>query len=84
MFRDFKGGGYNLESTRVSNYRLVSLILLISLSYSFSTLSGKNIKSKGVAKYVVRPSETPRSYRRHSSFSIGLHGESARSWGFPP
>lgn len=75
MFRDFKRGGYNLEITRVNNRRLISLILLICLSYSLSTFTGQNIKSKGVAKYVSRPTEQKRSYRRHSSFAIGLHGQ---------
>ena len=75
MFRDFKKGGYNLEVTRVGDRRLSSLVLLICLSYSFSTFSGENIKSKGVAKYVTRPTEPKRNYPRHSSFSIGLHGQ---------
>ena len=75
MFRDFKGGGYNLELTRVNNYRLISLILLICLSYSLSTFTGQSIKSKGVAKYVSRPTEKKRIYRRHSSFAVGLHGQ---------
>jgi hypothetical protein len=75
MFRDFKQGGYNLEITRVNDRRLISLILLICLSYSLSTLAGQNIKSKGVAKYVSRPTELKRSYRRHSSFAVGLHGQ---------
>ncbi len=75
MFRDFKLGGYNLEVTRVTAHRLIAIILLICLSYSFSTLAGKTIKSKGVAKYVTRPTEAGRTYRRHSNFSIGLHGQ---------
>lgn len=73
MFRDFKAGGYNLENTRVSDRRLRSIILLICLSYSLSTFVGQSIKSKGVAKYVSRPTEPKRTYRRHSSFSIGLN-----------
>ena len=75
MFRDFKKGGYNLEITRVTDHRLIALILLICLSYSFSTFSGQTIKSLGVSKYVTRPTEPKRTYRRHSSFSIGLHGQ---------
>jgi hypothetical protein len=74
MFRDFKSGGYNLEATRVNNQRLISLILLICLSYTIATFAGENIKQKGVASYVTRPSSTKRTYPRHSSFSIGLHG----------
>lgn len=75
MFRDFKLGGYNLEVTRVTDQRLIALIILICLSYSFATLSGQTIKSQGVTKYVTRPTEPKRTYRRHSSFSIGLHGQ---------
>lgn len=75
MFRDFKRGGYNLEITRVSDRRLISLILLICLSYSLSTLVGQSIKSKGVSLYACRPSEPKRIYPRHSSFAIGLHGQ---------
>jgi hypothetical protein len=75
MFRDLKLGGYNLEVTQVTNHRLIAIILLITLAYSISTLSGQLIKQKGVAKYVTRPTEQERVYRRHSSFSIGLHGQ---------
>jgi len=75
MFRDFKRGGYNLKITRVNDRRLVSLVLLICLSYSLSTFVGQNIKSKGIAKYVSRPTESERKTLRHSSFSIGLNGQ---------
>jgi hypothetical protein len=77
MFRDFKLGGYNLEITQVSDRRLMSTIILITLAYFLSILSGQFIKQKGVAKYVTRPTEPNRFYRRHSSFSIGLH---AQNW----
>ena len=75
MFRDFKLGGYNLEITQVSGERLIALILLISLAYCLSIFKGKSIKNKGVSNYVTRPTEPGRTYRRHSSFSIGLHGQ---------
>jgi hypothetical protein len=75
MFRDFKSGGYELEATKVTGERLIALILLICLSYSLSTFSGQIFQHKGVAKYVTRPTEPQRIYRRHSSFSIGLHGQ---------
>lgn len=74
MFQNFKLGGYNLEGTQVDNQRLIALILLITLASSYSTFPGNSIKSKVVAKYVTRPSEPKRTYRRHSSFSIGLNG----------
>jgi Transposase DDE domain len=75
MFRDFKGGGYNLEATRVSDRRLISFILLVCLSYSLSTFSGQSIKQKGIAKYVSRSTEPQRLYPRASNFSIGLNGQ---------
>ncbi|WP_293111014.1 transposase, partial [Moorena sp. SIO3I6] len=34
MFRDFKSGGYNLEDTNLSGYRLISLILIVAIAYS--------------------------------------------------
>ena len=75
MFRDLKKGGYNLESTQVTGERLIALILLISFVYCHSTFNGKSIKNKGISNYVTRPTEPGRTYRRHSNFSIGLHGQ---------
>jgi hypothetical protein len=83
MFRDFKKGGYNLEDTNVSDKRLISLILLIAiakraggnLAYTSATISGQQIKCKGVQKYVGRVKEHGRTERRHSSFYIGLYGQ---------
>jgi hypothetical protein len=75
MFRDLKLGGYNLEVTQVGDRRLIATIILITFAYSISTFSGQFIKQKGVAKYVTRPTEPNRFYRRHSNFSIGLHGQ---------
>lgn len=75
MFRDLKLGGYNLEATQVGERRLVATVILITLAYFISILSGQLIKQKGVAKYVTRLTEPNRFYRRHSSFSIGLHGQ---------
>ncbi len=75
MFRDFKSGGYNLEDTNVSGNRLISLILIIAIAYSLATFKGQIIKSKGVQKYVGRIKEYGRVQRRHSSFYIGLYGQ---------
>jgi hypothetical protein len=75
MFRDFKKGGYNLEDTNVSDKRLISLILLIAIAYTAATISGQKIKRKGVQKYVGRVKEYGRTARRHSSFYIGLYGQ---------
>ncbi|MFB2835362.1 IS4 family transposase [Floridanema evergladense] len=74
MFRDYKSGGYNLESTGVTGNRLISLIILITLAYSSAIMSGEKIKNKGVAKYVGRVREPGRKHRRHSNFYIGIHG----------
>ena len=76
MFRDFKSGGYNLESTNASGLRLISLILIIAFAYSLATFNGLIIKKKGVQKYVGRVRESGRTTRRHSSFYIGLYGQS--------
>lgn len=76
MFRDFKSGGYNLEDTNVSGNRLISLILLIAFAYSSATFKGQAIKKKRVQKYVGRAREYGRVTRRHSSFYIGLYGQS--------
>lgn len=75
MFRDFKSGGYNLESTNVANDRLISLIILIAIAYISSTIQGRKIKRTGVQEYVGRVKEFGRSERRHSSFYIGLYGQ---------
>jgi len=75
MFREFKSGGYNLEDTSVSGERLISLILLIAIAYTSATIQGQQIKRKGVQKYVGRVKESGRTERRHSSFYIGLYGQ---------
>jgi hypothetical protein len=83
MFRDLKSGGYNLEDTKVSGERLISLILLIAfakralcaLAYTSATIQGQQIKRKGIQKYVGRVKEYGRTERRHSSFYIGLYGQ---------
>ena len=73
MFRDFKSGGYNLEGTKVSDKRLMTLILLVTLAYCQATLSGEIIKNKGITKYVGRVKEKGRNQKRHSNFYLGLH-----------
>jgi len=75
MFRDFKSGGYNLEGTNVSEERLISLILLIAIAYTSATIFGNEINQKGVQKYVGRVKEYGRIEKRHSSFYIGLYGQ---------
>jgi hypothetical protein len=46
MFRDFKRGGYSLESTKVSGERLISLLLVISLAYLSATIEGEPLYKK--------------------------------------
>lgn len=75
MFKDFKSGGYNLEGTNISGQRLIALILVIALAYTSATIQGEKIKQMGVQKYVGRVKESRRSTRRHSSFYIGLYGQ---------
>ncbi|MCM0588925.1 MAG: IS4 family transposase [Gloeotrichia echinulata DEX184] len=75
MFRDFKTGGYNLEETNVEGNRFISLVLLITLAYTSAMIQGQQIKHKGIQKYVARVKESGRSVRRHSSFYVGLYGQ---------
>lgn len=75
MFRDVQSGGYNLEGTNVTGERLVVLVLLIAIAYTTATIQGKRIKQMGIQKYISRVKETGRIERRHSSFYIGLYGQ---------
>jgi len=75
MFKDCKTGGYNLEKTHASEERLEKTILLIAIAYSCGILQGREMKQKGVQKYVGRVKESGREDRRHSSFWIGIYGQ---------
>ena len=72
MFKDYKTGGYNLESAKANETRLNNLILLIAISYTISSVKGQDIKNKGVQEYISRTNERGRKERRHSSFYLGL------------
>jgi hypothetical protein len=76
MFRDFKSGGYNLEKTNLTGNRLNNLLILLSLAYLKSIIQGIDIKSKQVQEYLGRKTEKSRKYARHSTFYVGLWGES--------
>lgn len=76
MFRDFKGGGYNLERTNLTGDRLSKLLILLSLAYLKSIIQGIDIKSKQIQEYLGRKTESHRKYARHSTFYVGLWGES--------
>jgi Transposase DDE domain len=76
MFRDFKSGGYDLEGTKVTDERLIGLVLLIAIAYTAATMQGRTMKRMGIQKYVGRVQEAGRVERRHSCFYIGLYGQS--------
>ncbi|WP_199321131.1 hypothetical protein [Microcoleus sp. FACHB-831] len=75
MFKDCKTGGYNLEDSQASPARLINLILLIALAMTSAWLQGKRTQLQGQHQYVCRQKEKDRTRRRHSSFWIGLYGE---------
>jgi hypothetical protein len=77
MFKTCKTGGYNLENYHACKDRLKSLVLLIVIAYSCAILRGSQIKRMGVHKYVGHLKEPGRTLRRHSSFWIGLYGQSS-------
>jgi hypothetical protein len=45
------------------------------MRYTSATIQGQQIKRKGIQKYVNRIKEYGRSERRHSSFYVGLYGQ---------
>ena len=67
---------YNLEKTNLTGDRLSNLLILLSLAYLKSIIQGIDIKSKQVQEYLGRKTESHRQYARHSTFYIGLWGES--------
>jgi hypothetical protein len=75
MFRDCKTGGYNLKGTGLKGDRLLKMILLMTLAYSGAIIQENNIQKKQVQKYVSRPKESQRKYRRRTIFGVGLDGE---------
>ncbi len=64
------------EKNHANNERLKNLILLIALADSCAVLPGQKIKRMGIQKYVGRLTEPERLQCRHSSFWIGLYGQS--------
>lgn len=73
LFRDLKSGGYNLEGTNLGVERLSKLLIVVAIAQTSATLQGKEVKKKGVQKYIVRPESSRTSKRRHSSFYVGQH-----------
>ena len=64
---------FMLEKDRSSFVKKTNL--LIAIAYTCATIYGQQIKRKGVHKYVGRVKEYGRTARRHSSFYIGLYGQ---------
>ena len=54
MFKDYKTGCYNLESSKANEIRLNNLILLIAISYTISSFQGQKVKNKGAQEYISR------------------------------
>ena len=75
MFKDFKTGGYNLETCRATGQRFQALVLLVAIAYTLTTEQGKRIRRKHIQHYVGRVSESTRPQKRHSDFWIGLYGQ---------
>ena len=75
MFRDCKTGGYDIEGTSLKGDRLITMILLMTRSYSSGIFQGTEMRKKQVQKYVSRRKEPKKRYRRRSTFGVGLDGE---------
>lgn len=73
FLRDYKGGGYQLESTGLSSQRLSGLFVLLAVAYSSAVIQGHEVRTQGLANYICRAKENHRSRRRHSDFWVGLY-----------
>ena len=74
MFKDFKSGGYHLESSQVNDSRFLALLLLLVLAYCLATTLGHFFSHSGVDDYLARLSDHRRCFPRHSHFKVGLYG----------
>ncbi len=77
FFRDYKGGGYQVESTRLNPERLSGLFVLLALAYTSAVIQGHEVRAQGLASYIGRAKERRRMRRRHSDFWVGLY---AQAW----
>jgi hypothetical protein len=75
MFRDCKSGGYNLEGSGLRGDRLIKMILLMAIAYTWAIFQGTKIHTLQIQKYVSRRSEPRKKYRRRSTFGVGCDGE---------
>ncbi|MBD2098403.1 hypothetical protein H6F90_25355 [Trichocoleus sp. FACHB-591] len=77
FFRDYKSGGYQVESTRLNPQRLCGLFVLLALAYNSAVIQGHEVRTQGSASYICRAKEGRRMRRRHSDFWVGLY---AQAW----
>ncbi|MEG4580570.1 hypothetical protein QUA71_13285 [Microcoleus sp. MON1_C5] len=77
MFRHYKSGSYNIEDCQVSEPRLLTLMLLVSIAYTARIIEGKLLKKMGVQKDVARPKQPKRIYRSPCTFQVGMW---AKNW----
>ena len=75
LFKDYKSGGYKLESTQVSLPRFLALVLIIATAYSLATFGGQAIRNQNLNVYAARLQEHRDRTLRQSNFSIGLYGQ---------
>ena len=67
---------WDAPKSHANNERLKKIILLIALAYTAAIFQGQKIQQMGIQKYVGRLTEVKRCQRRHSSFWMGLYGQS--------
>jgi hypothetical protein len=65
---DCKTGDYNLEGSSLKGERLIKIILLTAIAYSSAVFQGTEIKKMQVKRYVSRPKEPGKKYRRRSTW----------------
>ena len=66
---------YNLEGSGLRGDRLIKMILLMAIAYTWAIFQGIEIPKKQVQKYVSRLCEPRKRYRRRSTFGVGKGGE---------
>jgi Transposase DDE domain len=72
MFRDFKKGGYCLESAKVQGKRFINLVLFIAIAYTSSVLKARRCHAQGIKPYLIRPVQSKgHRHPRHSHFYSG-------------
>jgi hypothetical protein len=72
---DCKSGGYNLEGSGLKGDRLIKMIVLMAIAYTWAIFQGTKIHTLQVQKYISHYSEPRKNYRRRSTFGVGFDGE---------